>query len=240
MKVAIWRECPGCRVVDFYNEVLHGALLQGAHLLVKAVSEMPDAVHLVVVDPGVGTDRRAVVVRTDGLTLVGPDNGVLEPVTRGSNDLDVREIAFPAEGASPVFHGRDLFSPVAARLARGDDIETVGRKVPSLMALPSYGFDRFDDRVITRVVHVDVFGNVQTPVPVKAVEDLVDSKRNVTVWIAEEAHEARFVRTYGELGLEELGVLISSSGHLEVAQREGPAAMLLGSRIGDEIAIDVE
>ncbi len=240
MKVAIWRECPDCRVVDFYHDVLHGALLQGAHLLVKAVSEMPDAVHLVVVDPGVGTDRRALVVRTDGLTLVGPDNGILEPVTRGSNDLDVREIAFPAEGASPVFHGRDLFSPVAARLARGDDIGTIGRKVPSLMALPSYGYDRFEDRVITRVVHVDVFGNVQTPVPVKAVEDLVDSKRNVTVWIAEEAHEARFVRTYGELGLEEVGVLISSSGHLEVAQREGPAAMLLGSRIGDEIAIDVE
>ncbi|UCC93566.1 MAG: SAM-dependent chlorinase/fluorinase, partial [Thermoplasmata archaeon] len=67
MKVAIWKEFPECRVIDFYHDVHHGAILQGAHLLVKAVREMPDAVHMVVVDPGVGTDRRAVIVKTDGL-----------------------------------------------------------------------------------------------------------------------------------------------------------------------------
>jgi len=240
MKVAIWRECPECNVVDFYHDVLHGALLQAAHLLVKAVREMPDAVHLVVVDPGVGTDRRAVIVRTDGLTLVGPDNGVLEPVTRGTNDMTVREIAFPPEGASPVFHGRDVFAPTAARIARGDDISTLGREVQSLMAMPSYGHDRFGDRVVTRVVHVDVFGNVQTPVPYRAMEDLVDTRREVQVWIAEESHSARVVRTYGDLSVGELGVLVSSSGHVEVAQRDGPAAFVLGARIGDEIAIDAE
>jgi S-adenosylmethionine hydrolase len=240
MKVAIWREFPDCRVIDFHHDVHHGAILQGAHMLVKAVREMPDAVHLVVVDPGVGTDRRAVIVRTDGLTLVGPDNGVLEPVTRGTNDLVVREIAFPAGGASPVFHGRDMFAPTAAKIARGDDISTMGRTVGSLMALPSYGFDRFGDRVVTRVVHVDVFGNVQIPVPYRAMEDLVDTQRRVLVWLADESHEARVVSTYGDLALGELGVLVSSSGHVEVAQRDGPAAVLLGSRIGDEIAIDVE
>jgi S-adenosylmethionine hydrolase len=240
MKVAILREYPEALVIDFYHDVLHGAILQGAHLLVKAVREMPDAVHLVVVDPGVGTDRRAVIVRTDGLTLVGPDNGVLEPVTRGTNDLVIREIAFPPGGASPVFHGRDLFAPTAARIARGDDLDTLGRTVGSLMALPSYGFDRFGDRFITRVVHVDVFGNVQTPIPYRSMEDLVDTKRNVLVWIADESYEARIVSTYGDLALGELGVLVSSSGHMEVAQRDGPAAVLMGSRIGDEIAIDAE
>ena len=139
-----------------------------------------------------------------------------------------------------MFHGRDVFAPTAAKIARGDDISTLGRRVSSLMALPSYGFDRFGDRVITRVVHVDVFGNVQTPVPYRAMEDLVDTKRRVLVWIAEDSHEARVVSTYGDLAIGELGVLVSSSGHMEVAQREGPAAVLLGSRIGDEIAIDVE
>lgn len=238
MKAAIWRECPDCRVVDVFHDIHHGAILQGAHLLVKAVAEMPDAVHLAVVDPGVGTDRRAVVVKADGLLLVGPDNGILEPVVRGL-ELEVREIAFPPEGASPVFHGRDLFAPTAARLARGDDMGSMGRRVPSLLPLPSYGFDRFGDRVVTRVVHVDVFGNVQTPVPVSAVEDFIDSKREVTVWIAEEAYQARVVRAYGDLAVDELGVLVSSSGHVEVAQRDGPAAALLEARIGDDIAIDV-
>ena len=239
MKVAIWRECPDCRIVDVFHDIHHGAILQGAHLLVKAVAELPDAVHLAVVDPGVGTDRRAIAVKADGLLLVGPDNGILEPVVRNL-ELEIREIAFPAEGASPVFHGRDLFAPTAARLARGDDMSTMGRSVPSLMPLPSYGFDRFGDRVMTRVVHVDVFGNVQTPVPVAAVDDLIDSKKEVTVWIADVAHQARVVTTYGDLAPDELGVLISSSGHLEVAQRDGPAAVLLEARIGDEIAIDAE
>ena len=89
------------------------------------------------------------------------------------------------------------------------------------------------------MVHVDVFGNVQTPVPVSAVEDFIDSKREVTVWIAEEAYQARVVRAYGDLAVDELGVLVSSSGHVEVAQRDGPAAALLEARIGDDIAIDV-
>lgn len=240
MKVAIWKVYPEVRVIDFYHDVHHGVVLQGAHLLVKAVREMPDAVHMVVVDPGVGTDRRAIIVRTDGLTLVGPDNGVLEPVTRGTNDMVVHEIAFPPGGASPVFHGRDVFAPTAAKIARGDDIGTLGRQVGSLMPLPSYGFDRFGDRVVTRVVHVDVFGNVKLPVPYRAMEDLVDTKRPVLVWLADESHEAHIVSTYGDLAVGELGVLVSSSGHMEVAQREGPAAVLLGCRIGDEIAIDVE
>ncbi len=216
MKAAIWRECPDCRVVDVFHDIHHGAILQGAHLLVKAVA-----------------------VKADGLFLVGPDNGILEPVVRGL-ELEVREIAFPPEGASPVFHGRDLFAPTAARLARGDEMEAMGRRVPSLMPLPSYGFDRFGDRVMTRVVHVDVFGNVQTPVPISAVDDFIDSKKEVTVWIADEAHQARVVKAYGDLAIDELGVLVSSSGHVEVAQRDGPAAALLEARIGDEIAIDAE
>ena len=239
MKAAIWRECPDCRVVDFFHDVHHGAVLQGAHMLVKSVSEMPEAVHLVVVDPGVGTDRRAVVVRADGLLLVGPDNGVLEPAVRGL-ELEVREIAFPPEGASPVFHGRDVFAPTAARLARGQEMDTMGRRVPSLMPLPAYGHDRFGDRVITRVVHVDVFGNVQTPVPYSAVESMLADRQEVTVWIAEQAHEAKVVRTYGDLSVNGLGVLMSSSGHVEVAMREGPAAVMLEARIGDEVAIDAE
>lgn len=239
MKTAIWRECPDCKVVDFFHDVHHGAILQGAHLLVRAVSETPEAVHMAVVDPGVGTDRRAVVVRADGLLLVGPDNGILEPAVRGM-ELEVREIAFPPEGASPVFHGRDVFAPTAARLARGDDMAAMGRRVSSLLPLAAYGFDRYGDRVMTRVAHVDVFGNVQTPVPLSAVEALLDTRREVMVWIADIAHPARMVKTYGELGLDELGVLVSSSGHLEVALRDGPAAVLLEARIGDDIAIDAE
>ena len=95
-------------------------------------------------------------------------------------------------------------------------------------------------RVLTRVSHIDVFGNVQTPLPASTVQDLFDIPRDIHVWIADRSHKARLVRTYADLAPGDLGVLVSSSGHIEVAQRDGPAAVLLEARIGDEIALDAE
>jgi S-adenosylmethionine hydrolase len=237
MKAAIWRHCPECRVVDVFHDVHHGEVLQGAHVLVKAVREFPEAVHIAVVDPGVGTTRRAVAVFAGDLRLVGPDNGILEPATRG-NDVVVRDIELGSTPPSHVFHGRDLFAPAAARLARGDDPEEFTRPGPPLLALTAYSHDRFGDRLLTRVVHVDVFGNVQTPVPASEVADLLTPGRVLDIRIADKDLPARAVRTYADLGSHELGVLASSSGHVEVAMREAPAAVALEARIGDEIALD--
>jgi S-adenosylmethionine hydrolase len=240
MKATIWRECADCRVVDVYHDVHHGAVIQGAHMLIKSLYDIPEAVHLVVVDPGVGTERRAVVVLADDVRLVGPDNGLLEPAVRGASSIEVRDIDFPENGASPVFHGRDIFAPAAARLARGDDLDSFSRPGLPLLAQPAYGYDRFGDRIVTRVSHIDVFGNVQTPIDALSVVDIIDARGDILVWIADKAHPARRVQTYGDLPPGELGVLVSSSGHVEVAQRDGPAAMVLEARIGDEIAIDGE
>ena len=240
MKAAIWRECPDCRIVDVNHDVHHGAILQGAHLLVKAVRDVPDAIFLVVVDPTVGTDRRAVIVVADGVAIVGPDNGLLEPAVRDAKDVRVFDLPVDDDTASPVFHGRDVFAPAAARLARGEDPSTLGHQGSSLMALTAYGHDRFGYRVLTRVSHIDVFGNVQTPLPAATVQDLFDIPRDIHVWIADRSHKARLVRTYADLAPGDLGVLVSSSGHVEIAQRDGPAAVLLEARIGDEIALDAE
>jgi S-adenosylmethionine hydrolase len=171
---------------------------------------------------------------------VGPDNGVLEPVTRGASEVKVRDIDFPPDGASPVFHGRDIFSPGAARLAREDELDSFSREGLPLLALPSYGHDRIGDHLVTRVVHVDVFGNIQTPVPASAVPDIVDSKRELTIWIADQSYPAHVVRTYSDLAGDEIGLLVSSSGHIELAQNGAPAAVLLEARIGDDIALDLE
>ena len=237
MKAAIWRACPECRVVDVFHDVHHGEVLQGAHVLVKAVAEFPEAVHLAVVDPGVGTKRRAVAVFAGELRLVGPDNGLLEPAVRG-RDVVVREIASIGTEVSPVFHGRDVFAPAAARLARGDDPEEFTRPTTALLPLTAYSYDRFGDRVLTRVVHLDVFGNVQMPVHAAEVADLLAPGRRLEIRIADREHPARAVRTYADIEAGELGVLASSSGHVELALRDGPAAVAIEARIGDEIAID--
>jgi hypothetical protein len=239
MKAVIWRECPECRVVDVFHDVHHGEVLQGAHLLVKAVQEFPEAVHLAVVDPGVGTARRAVAVFAGEVRLVGPDNGILEPASRGS-DVVVRDLRPNKNDVSHVFHGRDVFAPAAARLARGDDPEGFTRPGLPLLPLTGYSHDRFGDRLLTRIVHVDVFGNVQTPVPASEVADLLTPGRKLDIRIADRDLPARAVRTYSDLGTGELGVLASSSGHVEVAMRDAPAAFALEARIGDDIALDGE
>ncbi len=238
MKAAIWRVCPECRVVDVFHDVVHGAVLQGAHLLVKSVRELPDAVHMAVVDPEVGTGRRCVAAFSGDLRLVGPDNGILEPVMRDHDDVVVRDIPYEEEGASPVFHGRDVFAPAAARIAMGDDPDEFTRPGVALMPLATYGHDRFGDRVMTHVVHVDVFGNVQTPIRSREMADLLTPGRGVTIWIADRQYPARNVRTYHDLKSGELGVLVSSSDHVEIAMRESPAAVFLGARIGDQVALE--
>ena len=159
---------------------------------------------------------------------------------RDASEVQVLDIPVDDVNASPVFHGRDVFAPVAARLAKGEAPSTLAHPGSPLMALTEYGHDRFGFRVLTRVSHIDVFGNIQTPLPASAVQDLFDIPRAIHVWIADRSYEARLIRTYADLAPGDLGVLVSSSGHVEVAQRDGPAAVLLGARIGDEIAIDAE
>ena len=160
------------------------------------------------------------------------------PVTIGrddDNDLPVDDAS-----ASPVFQGRDVFAPAVARLARGKDPSTLGHPGSPLMALTAFGHDRFGFRVLTRVSHIDVFGNIQTPLTASTVQDLFDIPRELHIWITDRSHRARIVRTYADLAPGDLGILVSSSGHVEIAQRDGPAAVLLEARIGDEIALDAE
>ena len=118
----IARLSPNVRIIDITHDIPPGDVRRGAHVLAEAVEHLPVSVHLAVVDPGVGTDRRAIAVQTPGGILVGPDNGLLpEAADRLGGITDVVELtttAWFAPRVSPTFHGRDIFAPVAARLAR--------------------------------------------------------------------------------------------------------------------------
>ena len=169
-------------------------------------------VHLVVVDPGVGTSRAAIAVHSDGRYLVGPDNGVLSPALFA---LDARVVALPIDGnASPTFHGRDVFAPVAAQLAMGTLLEVVGdplhdpvrRRTPQPRRLA-------DGSLEGEVLTVDRFGNVMT--------NLV-ARQAASVDVA--GQRVRVVRTYGDAAPGELVALVGSSGFVEIAVRDGHAA----------------
>ncbi|HEX7123563.1 MAG TPA: SAM-dependent chlorinase/fluorinase [Gemmatimonadaceae bacterium] len=173
-------------------------------------------VHLVVVDPGVGTARPALAVQAEGRLLLGPDNGVLSPALLMPG---VRAVSIPVPvGASPTFHGRDVFAPAAAALARGAALESIGTPARSPIVLRTPEPVREGDGVLRgEVISVDRFGNLVT--------NFIAVRAGV-VEIAGKAIPLR--RTYGDVQPGELVAMVGSSGLLEIAVRDGSAAQTLG------------
>ncbi len=185
----------------------------------------PGTVHVVVVDPGVGTGRAAIAVESDGRFLVGPDNGVLSPALF---TLDARVIALPVDAhASPTFHGRDVFAPVAAELAIGAAIESLGDLFTGALRLRTPQPQRQPDGSLQgEVLTIDRFGNAITNL---AVRD------GGTIEVA--GHRAPLVRTYGDADAGALVALTGSNGFVEVAIREGNAAATLGLTRGARVVL---
>lgn len=182
-------------------------------------------VHLVVVDPGVGSARAALAVESDGRFLVGPDNGALSPALLLPGARAVA-LAVPAS-ASATFHGRDVFAPAAAALTMGVALEALGTPVsdPVMRRTPE-AFRREDGAIVGQVIAVDRFGN--------AITNLV-GVRGGSVEIA--GRVVPLHRTYGDVAPGEACALVGSSGLLEVAVREGSAASVLGIRRGNTVVV---
>jgi S-adenosylmethionine hydrolase len=184
-------------------------------------------VHLVVVDPGVGGTRAAIAVESEGRFLVGPDNGVLSPALLHAG---ARCVALPVpHSASPTFHGRDLFAPVAAQLATGTALDALGHPhdSPVIRRTPE-ATRRPDGGVSGVVITIDRFGNLVT--------NLV-ARRGGTIEIADCAVPLR--RTYDDVGAGELVAVVGSSGLVEVALRDGNAAARLGVVRGAGVVLRV-
>jgi S-adenosylmethionine hydrolase len=226
MKAVILAKSPDAHIVDVSHEVPQFDILAGALLLEACSRWFPlDAVHVGVVDPGVGTNRRGVcVVDRAGRRFVGPDNGLFTPFLDGGRAIHLANPERVPRPQSATFDGRDVFAPVAAWLAGGGDVEDLGPTVDDPVRLTWPVAER-DGQVITgEVVAADTFGNLVTSI---RAEDLGGA--GVRVEVA--GHDARFVRTYGDGSPGELLALIGSGGRLEIALREGSAARMIGTGV---------
>lgn len=249
MKGVILSLNPQAVLVDVTHGVRPQRVQQGAFLLAAAFPYFPpDAIHVAVVDPGVGAERRALALRTPLGTFVGPDNGVLSPalpdetrdraeergskvpLPEGASCVALTDPAYHHRPVSDTFHGRDIFAPAAAHLSLGVTISDLGEPVSEVVALPPFRARRAPDgSLLGRVVHVDRFGNLITDI---RRDDLPSS--DVTVEIAGRRLHGLH-RTYAEA--DGLAALIGSSGYLELAMPDGSAAAELDTDIGESVTV---
>lgn len=230
------RIAPGVMVIDVAHEVPRHDVRIGALALRHAVPFMPRGVHLAVVDPGVGGDRRAVALRcADGNLFVGPDNGLLWPAVEECGGaeavLDIAASPFRLDPVSATFHGRDVFAPVAAHLALGAPLEEAGKAVDpsSLEALYLPAAEVSEGRVRAHVVAVDRFGNLQLDLTSDDMRAAgFEPGDCIEVLSRRRTGEATYARTFADVGAGRAVLIEDSSGRMAVAVNQGRAAGALG------------
>jgi S-adenosyl-L-methionine hydrolase (adenosine-forming) len=257
VRAVLFRLAPGVRVIDLSHEIPPFDVAAGAAMLERAIPHLGAGVVLAVVDPGVGTDRRAVAIRVDGPPdtpswLVGPDNGLLVAAASALGGADLVVELAPRGGGATTFDGRDLFGPAAAHLARGGDPASIGTSVPpstlvSPVAPPgrsgrdgpgSHVAEDTEDTLVASVTWIDRFGNVQLDLGARDLDrlglapggwvDVEPEAPGQTPATHGHPFSARRVRSFAELEAGQLGVLVDANGHVALVFDRASAAGTLG------------
>lgn len=236
MKGVLLSICPSARLVDLTHE-LGPQDIRGAALALEAALPFFPAgtVHLVVVDPGVGSARRALALRARGHYLVGPDNGALSGFVDGATAVALAAPEYRLADVSRTFHGRDVFAPAAAYLAAGVPLERLGPPVADPVRLPIPGSRLEAGALIGEVLDVDRFGNLLTSIESTRLEALPGAGP-VRVDVAGHA-VAGLVDTFADGPADAAAAIVGSTGRIEVFVREGSAARRLGVGRGAPVRI---
>jgi S-adenosylmethionine hydrolase len=245
MKGVILSINPQAQCVDITHDVARHDVRQGAFLLANSVPFFPQAaIHVCVVDPGVGSARRPIAVQMGETVFVGPDNGVLSlaigalqarlPASQ-PRAFQLNKPGFWLPRISTTFHGRDIFSPSAAHLSLGAALEELGEPIDEWISLaPSTPVRRKDGSLLGHVIYIDRYGNIVSDITEEALKEFGTRALNVEI----SGREIRgLVQTYSDVEPEEFAALIGSPWKLEIAQREANAAEALGVCVGDEVIV---
>ncbi|WP_457554361.1 SAM hydrolase/SAM-dependent halogenase family protein [Candidatus Pyrohabitans sp.] len=234
MKGVILSIAPHARVVDITHNIRSFDVRHAAYVVKSVCPYFPrGSIHVVVVDPGVGTPRRGIAIETRDYYYVGPDNGVFTFVEDIKRAVELR-----LKARSRTFHGRDVFAPVAARLARGEAIESFGEQVEEIVRLPIAEAKLLEDKIRGEVLCVDVFGNVITNIPEQLLARAnINYGDRIRIRLGARKLEVPFLQSYGFAREGELLALVGSEGYLEVAVNRGSASAELGVKGGEKVEI---
>lgn len=228
MRGVLYTRAPGVTLADMSHGIPPGDVRAAAYLFGRTWHRFPDAtVHLVVVDPGVGTGRAALAFGAAGHWFVGPDNGVFTSVL---DQVEAPVVAIPAPAdAAPTFHGRDLFSPAAAALAIGAPLASVGDPLPTIpvrLVLPVPFYE--GKQVVGEVISVDRFGNLVTNLTAAEVPPYAALE-------VEDSEVGPLRRTFSDVESGQLVAYLGSGGQVEIAVRDGSASRRIGLGVGGRV-----
>jgi hypothetical protein len=240
LKGVILGIAPNARIVDISHAIAPQDIRGGAFVLWRAFPYFPkNSIHLYVVDPGVGTQRRPLASRVGDHYFVGPDNGLLTPILEDAGhppgpveffNLDKPE--FWLTNVSNTFHGRDLFAPVAAHLCNGVSLNALGTRVTDPVRLELPRPEKTSHGWRAHIVWIDTFGNLMTDLPAAAVSSRPAARFRICG-----REIIGLVNSYGSAPAGDLVALVDSQGFIEVAQVNGAAAERLGASVGDLVEV---
>ena len=241
MKSVILRICPDAMFLDLGHEVPPGDVPQAAFALAMAFPWLPEGtVCVAVVDPGVGTDRRAVAVEIGGRVVVGPDNGLVSWLLVGSDPARAVELAdteYHLPRVSSTFQGRDVFAPVAAHISRGVALDKLGPAAGDLVTFPLPGVVEADNSIQGEIVYVDRFGNLLTNITRTQFENWIGDDCDILAVHFGSVEIRGISRAYADVPPGHPAVLFGSSDVLEISVNGGNAEYSLGASVGSHILI---
>ena len=229
------------RIVDISHEVSPQNVREGAFLLWTTAPFFPmGTIHVAVVDPGVGTERKGLIITTKKQILVGPDNGILLPTAHLLGDFVVYEITNPKYMIHPLsrtFHGRDIFAPVAAYIAQGVPFGQIGTQTPHFVDMQFPLGEHRGDRIVGKILYIDRFGNLLTNIPYDILPGDFAQKKISLLSGDHRWDQVPFVASYGYAKQGELLLTVGSNHFLELSMNQGNAAESLGLQSDAEIQL---
>jgi S-adenosylmethionine hydrolase len=243
MKAILLAGLPDAQIVDISHGVIPFNIVQAGFFLTASCRHFPKGtVFLAVVDPGVGTTRRIMMVQDRGRTYFAPDNGLLGMFMANASDPVVYDVTPRKNSRGGTFHGRDLFCPLAIRFLQGEAPETFGTlSRAATLVKADWARPRFQDNLlVTHVLHIDRFGNCVLSVESTEASEYFAGWGDISLSLPRQGktEEVVYASCYGDLGSGRVGVIPNSQGYLELAVNRGACARKLGLRIGDMVRFD--
>jgi hypothetical protein len=244
MKGVIWGICPTAQISDLSHMIQAQNIREAAYIFARSVPYFPKgSIHVVVVDPGVGTERRPMAAQIGDWFYVGPDNGTITGLLERAGQtgwqttfVELDQVKYWLPTVSFVFHGRDIFSPVAAHLANGVPLHDLGTSLKDPVRLELPKPERTKDGWRGEVILIDHFGNIGSNIRVENLGEAMEHKEDIIVRI-NGLDITGMVNTFGERSAGELVALLGSTGNLGISVVNGNAAERLGTNVGDAVEV---